>query len=157
MTFDLRLWSSLSVKVTFTLIIMYISTKYEVCMLNRIWDIDNCLEKTKMMSQWRHHQFDFLWNSITNLPRVYLSDILNFISIWHERAKIQNREVNKEKKKWKLENWKLHYVNPKGKFILSLKDQRQGPWFKVSFEGPSSEIHILIRSPVQVLTEAAVA
>ena len=37
------------------------------------------------------------------------------------------------------------------------QDQRQGPRFKVSFEQLSQEIDILIWSPIQVLTEAAVA
>ena len=30
---------------------------------------------------------------------------------------------------------KLHYINPKGKFILSPQEQRRGPWFKGSIEG----------------------
>ena len=42
----------------------------------------------------------------------------------------------------------MHYRNPKGKFILSPQEQRQGPRFKVSSEGLSPEIDILIRSPV---------
>ena len=73
----------------------------------------------------------------------------------HERDKIQSREVKKEKKNENRKIKKLHYVK-KGKLILSLKVQRQGPRFKVSSKGPSPEIHILIQSPVQVLTEAAV-
>ena len=60
-------------------------------------------------------------------------------------------------KKLKKKNWKLHYINPKGKFILSPQEQHQGPRFKVSSDGLSTEIDILIRSPIQVLTEAAVA
>ena len=50
----------------------------------------------------------------------------------------------------------MYYINPYWKFILSPSKQRQGPWFKVSSEGLSSEIDILIRSPIQVLTKAAV-
>ena len=45
----------------------------------------------------------------------------------------------------------------KGKFILSSQEQCPGPRFKVSSEGLSPEIYILIRSPIPVLTEAAVA
>ena len=37
-----------------------------------------------------------LWNLNTNRPRVYLSDISNFILIDHKRAEIQDREVNRE-------------------------------------------------------------
>ena len=49
------------------------------------------------------------------------------------------------------------YINPKGKFILSPQEQHQSPRFKVSSKGLSPAINILIRSPIQVLTEAAVA
>ena len=38
----------------------------------------------------------FLWNLNTNRPRVYLSDIPNFILINYKRAEIQGREVNRE-------------------------------------------------------------
>ena len=38
----------------------------------------------------------FLWNLITIWPRVYLSDLSNFILIEHKRAEIQSREVNRE-------------------------------------------------------------
>ena len=40
--------------------------------------------------------FRILSNSNTNLPRAYLSDILNFILIGHKRAEIQGREVNRD-------------------------------------------------------------
>ena len=52
---------------------------------------------------------------------------------------------------------KLHYVNPKGKFILSALEQRQGPRFEVSSEGLSPEIDILVRSPIQLLIEMVVS
>ena len=45
-------------------------------------------------------------------------------------------------------------LSPKGKSILSPQKQRQGPWFKVSFKGLSTEIDILICLPIQELTEA---
>ena len=35
--------------------------------------------------------------------------------------------------------------------------ERQGPWFKVSSEGTSTEIDIIIRSPIPILTDPAVA
>ena len=38
----------------------------------------------------------FLWNSNTNPPRAYLSDIPNFIFIGHKRHEIHNGEVNRE-------------------------------------------------------------
>ena len=38
----------------------------------------------------------FSWNLNINRPRVYLSDIPNFILIVHKRAEIQSREVNRE-------------------------------------------------------------
>ena len=37
----------------------------------------------------------FLWNLTTNRPRVYLSDIPNFILIGQKRAEIESREVNR--------------------------------------------------------------
>ena len=46
-------------------------------------------------------------------------------------------------------------INPEGKFILSLKEQRSR--FKVSSEELSTEIDILVRSSIQVPTEADVA
>ena len=69
-----------------------IYSKNEVCRFNRIWDMDNCLKKTWMTSSpiW------FLLNLNTNRPRLYLSDISNFILIEHKRAEIQSREVNRE-------------------------------------------------------------
>ena len=48
------------------------------------------------------------------------------------------------------------YINPKGKFILSAQEQRQELRYKVSSEGLSTEIDILIRHPIQVQTKAAV-
>ena len=45
------------------LMLLYIGIKYEVCWLNRIWNMDYCLQKTLiiffnlMTSQGRHHQF----------------------------------------------------------------------------------------------------
>ena len=52
---------------------------------------------------------------------------------------------------------KLHYVDPKGKFILSPQEQHQITRVKVSSEVLSPEIDILIRSPNQVLTKAVAA
>ena len=52
---------------------------------------------------------------------------------------------------------KLIYINPKVKLILSPQEQRQGPRFKVSSEGLSTEIDIPLPSPIQVLTKADVA
>ena len=49
-----------------------------------------------MTSKWRHHPFDFLLNFNKHWPRVYQSDIPNFILIQHNRAEIQSRKVNKE-------------------------------------------------------------
>ena len=98
-TFDLRQWPSSSVKVTFILIIRWTlcccvlvpSTKFVGSIEFEIWTI--VWRKLK----WRHyHQIDFLWNLTTNRPRVYLSDIPNFILIVNKRAEIQSREVNRE-------------------------------------------------------------
>ena len=51
----------------------------------------------------------FLRNLNTNQPRVYLSDLPNFILIKHKRTKIQSREVNREswRKKWVLRHCDL--------------------------------------------------
>ena len=55
---------------------------------------------------------------------------------------------------YKNEYWKLHYINPKEQ---ESKSSARGPQFKVSSEGLSAEIDILIRSLIQVRTEADVA
>ena len=47
--------------------------------------------------KWRHN-FIFIKNSNTKLPRAYLSDIQHFISIGNKRAEIQGREVNYEER-----------------------------------------------------------
>ena len=53
---------------------------------------------------------------------------------------------------YQLKNWKKIKIaldiNPKGKSILSPQEQRQGPRFKVSSERLSTEIDILIQSPI---------
>ena len=48
--------------------------------------------------------------------------------------------MKKRKKKKKKKKRKLHYINPKKKFILSQQVQHQGPQFKVFSEGLSPEI-----------------
>ena len=60
----------------------------------------------------------FLWNLNTNWPRVYLSDIQNFILIKHKRAEIQGREVNRELRR--------KYKGGKEKKIGD--PYTQGPW-----------------------------
>ena len=82
-TFDLRLWPSSSVKVTFIFIIRW--TLY-FCVLVPSTKFVNSIE----FEIWK------LWNLITNRSRVYLSDIPNFILIKYKRAEIQGREVNRE-------------------------------------------------------------
>ena len=71
------------------------STKYDVCMFNRIWDTDKCLEIFSMTSQWRHYRFKFYEIFTKNLPSTYLGNISNFILIGHKSAEIQSREVNR--------------------------------------------------------------
>ena len=46
----------------------------------------------------------------------------------------------------KIKTRKLHFMNPRGKFILSLEEKRQGPKFKVSSKilSPENDIHVLI-------------
>ena len=39
--------------------LLCIGSKYKVCRFNWIWDMDKCLETTKMLSEWRHHPFEF--------------------------------------------------------------------------------------------------
>ena len=49
-----------------------------------------------------------LWNLNINRPRVYQSDISNFILIKHKRTEIQSREVNRiMKKTWVLRHYDL--------------------------------------------------
>ena len=57
----------------------------------------------------------------------------------------------------KKKKWKIHCINPKGKFLLLPPEQRKIPWFEVSSERLSPEIDKLIRSPIPTLTEPAVA
>ena len=63
-----------------------------------------------------------------------------------------------------LENtiWKKKFKNctiliPKGNSCCRRKSSGRGPQFKISTEGLSAEIDILIRSPIQVKTKADVA
>ena len=50
----------------------------------------------------------FLSNLTSNRPRIYLSDLSNFILILHKRAEIYSREVNRElSKKWALRHCDL--------------------------------------------------
>ena len=101
-TFDPRLWPSSSVMVTFIFIIWWTlyccvlvpSTKFVGSIEFEIWTI--VWRKLK----WRHYMtsspISILWNLNTNQPRVYLSDVLNFILIKHKISEIQSREVNRE-------------------------------------------------------------
>ena len=57
---------------------------------------------------------------------------------------------------YKNENLKLHYINPNLKCILLSQDRTKDLSLKVSSE-ELLEIDILIRSPIQVLTQAAVS
>ena len=99
-TFDLRLWPSSSVKVTF---IFTIITKNEVCMFSRIWNMDICMEKLK----WRHHDvithlifMKFNYKSAIDI----FKGMLNFSLIRHNRAEMYSRLVNRYlwRKKWTL-------------------------------------------------------
>ena len=99
-TFDLRLWPSSSVNVTFILIIrltlgccvLVPSMKFEGSIEFEIWAIVLRKHKFTMTSS----SIRFLWDLNTNWPRVYQSHILNFILFEHKRAEIQSREVNRE-------------------------------------------------------------
>ena len=82
---------------------------------------------------------------------IFLDDHLESTRI----CTLKNSILKKLKIEKKIE--KLHYIFRKGKLILSPQEQRQGPQLKVSSEGLSTEIDILIRSPIQVQTEADVA
>ena len=66
----------------------------------------------------------------------------------------QNISVSKRMKK-NLKNSTI--LIPKGNWHCRRKSSARGPKFKVSSEGLSTEIDILIRSPIQVQTEADVA
>ena len=100
-TFDLHLRPSSYVKVTFTLIIRWTSCccvlvpsiKFVYSIEFEIWTI--VWRKLK----WCHNDVIthlILWNLNTKRPRVYLSDISNFILIEHKRAEIKSKEVNGE-------------------------------------------------------------
>ena len=110
MTFDLCLWPSSSVKVTFIFIIRWTlcccvlvpSVKFVSSIEFEIWKF--VWRKPLMTSL----TIRFLWNSNTNLPRAYLSDILKFTLIGHKRAEIQSKEVNRDL--WR-KNW--YYVTAK--------------------------------------------
>ena len=119
-------------------------------------------DRTKLKVEGAHRKklLNFYWRkntqSISLISKFkswfakYNLDIQEYIS------KLQNVTLFEKLKR----KWKLHCVNQKGKFIiLPPQEHRQGPRFKVSSEGLSPEIDILIviRSPIQVLTEVAVA
>ena len=64
-------------------------------------------------------------------------------------------------KKKKNENWKKRenctVLIPKGNSYCRRKSSARGPWFRVSSKGLSTEIYMLIRSSIKILTEAHVA
>ena len=59
--------------------------------------------------------------------------------------------------KWKKKKKENCTILIKAKIILSPQEQCQGLRFRVSSQGLSTEIDIIIWSPIQVLTEASVA
>ena len=62
--------------------LLSIASKYEVVSFNRIWDMDNCLEKIWMLILiMTSPPIRILWNLNTNRTREYLSNKLNFILI----------------------------------------------------------------------------
>ena len=84
-------WRTPRVNHHINVMFLYIEIKYEVCSIEfDIWSI------VRRKLKWCHYLFDFYKKWTTNLLRVYLSDILNFIFIGHKRAEIQSREVNEE-------------------------------------------------------------
>ena len=97
-TFDLHLWPSAYVKVTFTLLSRCTSCSYTLVPSMKfvgsieleIWTI--VCRKLK----WRHNDVITHSNLFKFKHRAYLSDKLNFILIRHKRAEIQSREVNRE-------------------------------------------------------------
>ena len=102
-TFDLHLWPSSSVKVTFISIIRWTlyccvlvsSTKFVGSREFEIWTI--VWRKLKNDVIMTSSPIRILWKLNTNRPRIcLLSDILKFILIKHKRAEIQGREVNRE-------------------------------------------------------------
>ena len=97
-TFDLHLWPSSSVKVIFFLINGWmLCCRILVPSMKLVCSIEfEILTIVWRKLKWRHHLFNFCLNSNTNLPRVFLNDIPNFISIGHKRAEIQSREVNRK-------------------------------------------------------------
>ena len=117
-TFDHDVWPCRYINVIkessiwylMSLILLYLCTRYDVCVLNLfsrydhlftfvtlidlhlLWDRDNYLNVVTMASSpiW------FLWNSNTNLPRAKVSDIPIFFLIGYQKTEIQRREVNRE-------------------------------------------------------------
>ena len=83
--------------------LLYIGTKYEVCMFNRIWDMDNCFVENLINVTMTLSPIWFLWISNINVPRAYLSNTPNFILIKHKRNVIQSRKVN-------LKLWKQQWI-----------------------------------------------
>ena len=91
-TVDLYQRSSAPVKIPFTFINRwsYCKLVYEFGRFYRIWYMNNRSEKTKMTS---HNLFS--WNSKSNIPRAYKTDIPNFNLVWQKRAEIHNRDVQR--------------------------------------------------------------
>ena len=102
-TFDLRLWPSSSVKVTYIFIIRW--TLY-VCVLVPITKFVSSIEFEKWTLvwkklKWRHndvisHSNFMKFKHKSTKGRLYLSDIPNFILIECKKAEIQSSEVNRD-------------------------------------------------------------
>ena len=85
----------------------------------------------------------FLWKLTTSRPRVYLSDIPNFILIKYKKAKIQSKGVNRELRRKKMDikslwPWPLTQGH---QFQLGLSQCSKQPF---------SENHVRIRSSVRL-------
>ena len=61
-------------------------------------------------------------------------------------------DVPTSRKNIEIENENCTILIPKGNSYCRRKSSARGPWFKVSSEGLSAEIDILLLSPIQVQT-----
>ena len=77
-------------------LVLCIGSKYEVCRFNRILRYGQLFRENLNDVIMTSSPIRNLLNLNTNRPRVYQSDIPNFILIKHKGAELYSREVHRE-------------------------------------------------------------
>ena len=121
-------------------------------------------EEVEERSWWSVKVEEFGKNNVRPLSKSYLRRLVWGISViykwrfWQscvcdiDLALVIVKKKSSGKKNWKIENCTISI--PKGKLYCRAKNSAREPPFKVSSEELSTAIDILLRSPIQVQTEA---